>query len=357
MPQIDIFDQAESMGYGSFSLHTDPSVGLKAIIAIHSTELGPAVGGCRCLPYHNTISAIQDALLLGKGMSYKAAMHNLPHGGGKAVIIKPRKIVDKEKFYKSFAQFVDSFNGRYITAIDAGTTPEDMDIINQHTPHVLATSHQPDVSFSTALGVYSAMLAATEFKFNSSLKNKKILIQGVGSVGSILCKLLHEAGAQLMISDINPNLLEKISSQYQAKIIPPAQVYTTASDIFSPCGLGGVITETTVNNLKTKIICGAANNQAESTTALKKLSEYGVIYIPDYLVNAGGLINVALRRACASIEFMQSRVLGIGNLTTDILKQANQAKRLPVEITDEIVAAKIQHTSLNAKELIKDFHD
>jgi leucine dehydrogenase len=293
-----IFDQLEKYDYEQLIFCHDQGCGLKAIIAIHDTTLGPALGGTRMWTYASEQEAVIDALRLARGMTYKAAAAGLNLGGGKTVILgDPRK--DKnEALFRAFGRYIQGLNGRYITAEDVGTTVADMDLIHQETEFVTGVSpafgSSGNPSPVTAYGVYKGMKAAAAQAFGSDeLAGKVIAIQGVGNVAYHLCKHLHDEGAQLVVTDINQENVNRAVLEFGAQAVDPLSIYEVDCDIFSPCALGGVINDETIPRLKAKVIAGAANNQLKEERHGDLITEMGIAYAPDYVINAGGLINVA----------------------------------------------------------------
>jgi leucine dehydrogenase len=295
MAEDDFLEYALSHGFGDLHFKVDPKTGMKAIIAIHNTKLGPALGGCRFIEYVNTTAAINDAMRLARGMSYKAASVNLPLGGGKSVIIKPKGSFDRAAYMHQFGEFVNELNGRYITALDSGTFLADMDIIGEHTPYVASLSKdQGDPSPSTAEGVLRGIQAAVAFKLGTEdLKGIHVAIQGLGHVGFLLARHLHELGADLSVADISPIVVEQAIKQFGAKPISTEDIHKVPCDVFAPCALGAVINDITIPQLQTSIIAGAANNQLAHTYHGNILHNKGILFAPDYVINAGGLIFAA----------------------------------------------------------------
>lgn len=272
------------------------AAGLKAIIAIHDTTLGPALGGCRMWHYETEEEALTDVLRLSRGMTYKAAAAGLNLGGGKAVIIGKRD-QKSEALFRVFGRFIESLNGRYITAEDVGTSVHDMEYIFMETKYVtgVAPAHggSGDPSPVTAFGVYQGMRAAAKAAFGSeSFKDKRIAIQGLGNVGKNLVRHLHEEGAKLTVTDIDEKRCHRIKEEYGCEVVTPDSIYDVDCDIFSPNALGAVINDDTIGRLKCKVVCGGSNNQLKEDRHGKELGERGILYAPDYVVNAGGLINV-----------------------------------------------------------------
>ena len=295
---MDIFTYMNDSDYEQLVLCQDANSSLKAIIAIHDTTLGPALGGARMWTYETENEAIEDALRLAKGMTYKNAAACLNLGGGKAVIIGNPQKDKSEELFRSFGRYVQSLNGRYITAEDVGTTEQDMDIIYQETNFVTGTSVAPgssgDPSPVTAYGIYLGIKASTKVSFgNDSLEGKKIAVQGVGQVAFTLCDYLPKEGAQLIVTDINKEAVKRAVDRFNAKVVDPNDIYDVDCDIFSPCALGAIINDDTISRLKAKVVAGSANNQLKSNEHGEKLYEKGIIYAPDYVINAGGVINIA----------------------------------------------------------------
>lgn len=295
---MELFKYMERYDYEQLVFCQDEQSGLKAIIAIHDTTLGPALGGTRMWTYENEEAAIEDALRLARGMTYKNAAAGLNLGGGKTVIIgDPRKDKNEEMF-RAFGRYIQGLNGRYITAEDVGTTVEDMDLIHEETDFVTGISpafgSSGNPSPVTAYGVYKGMKAAAKAAFGTdSLEGKTIAVQGVGNVAYNLCKHLHEEGAQLIVTDINKDSVKRAVEDFGAKAVDPDDIYDQACDIYAPCALGATINDLTIPKLKAKVIAGAANNQLRETHHGDLIHEMGIVYAPDYVINAGGVINVA----------------------------------------------------------------
>lgn len=288
----------ENFDYEQLVFCQDKQSGLKAIIAIHDTTLGPALGGTRMWMYESEEAAIEDALRLARGMTYKNAVAGLNLGGGKTVIIGDPKKDKNEEMFRAFGRYIQGLNGRYITAEDVGTTVEDMDIIHEETDYVTGISpafgSSGNPSPVTAYGVYRGMKAAAKEAFGTdSLTNKKVAIQGVGNVAYHLCKYLHEEGAKLIVTDINKEAIQRAVNAFQAEAVEPNEIYSVDSDIFAPCALGAVLNDVTIPQLKASVIAGAANNQLKEPRHGEIIHQKGVVYAPDYVINAGGVINVA----------------------------------------------------------------
>ncbi|MGL2967509.1 Glu/Leu/Phe/Val family dehydrogenase [Flavobacterium sp. XGLA_31] len=293
-----VFGQLSFDNHEQIVFCNDKDTGLKAIIGIHNTVMGPALGGTRMWKYNNEWEALNDVLRLSRGMTYKSAITGLNLGGGKAVIIGDSKLDKTPEMIIRFGQFVDSLSGKYITAEDVGTTTEDMDRINSVTKHVTGISVERGGSGNpspvTAYGVYMGMKAAAKYQFGSdNLDGKKVLVQGTGHVGETLISHLRKEGAEVFVADIHQDKMENMVAKYGAKIYTGEDLYAADVDIYSPCALGATINDDTIYKIKAKVIAGAANNQlAVESVHGQILRERGIAYAPDFLINAGGIINV-----------------------------------------------------------------
>jgi len=329
----DLKKTAPVFGQLSFDNHeqvvfcNDKDTGLKAIIGIHNTVLGPALGGTRMWNYNSEWDALNDALRLSRGMTFKSAITGLNLGGGKAVIIGDAKTQKTPELMRKFGEFVHSLSGKYITAEDVGMDTEDMDIVREVTPYVTGISESKggagNPSPITAYGVFMGMKAAAKYKFGSDdLDGKKVLVQGIGHVGEALVEHLTNEGAIVFISDINPSRLEEVSAKYGVTIYTE-DPYDAEVDIYAPCALGATINNETIHRIKAKVIAGAANNQLqdENTHGLL-LQERGIVYAPDFLINAGGIINVYAELEGYGKQEIIRKTENIYNTTLEILKTA-----------------------------------
>lgn len=317
------------------SLHVtqDPVTGLQAIIAIHSTRLGPALGGCRYLTYSDTHSAVADAARLAQSMSYKAALAGLPFGGGKAVILRPAHVPNRGALFEAFGRFIETLNGRYITAVDSGTKSEDMDCIAQYTQHVTSTRSAGDPSPHTAMGVFAGIRASAMARLGSDdLQGLRIAVQGLGQVGYSLAEQLAAAGAELLVSDLDPGRVVLAVEQLGAQAVRHEELAATPCDIFVPCGLGGVLDQATVAHLHCAVVAGAANNQLASPEVAELLEARGILYAPDYVINSGGLIYVALQHQGAELPAITAHLSRIGQRLTAIYAQAQAQNRSPARV-------------------------
>ena len=267
--------------------------GYRGFIAVHSTKLGPAVGGTRFWKYESDEAAVKDLLRLARGMTYKNALAGLPLGGGKSIVLRPDGDFDREKIFRAHARFVDTFGGSYITAEDVGTNPHDMAIVREETKHVAGLyGLSGDPSPFTARGVFRAMQAAANYRWSSdSLAEKRVAIQGCGNVGYHLAANLHRAGARLIVSDVDQTKVERVVKEFGASVASSTDIYASEADIFAPCALGGIINDETIPQFKVEIIVGGANNQLLEERHGEEIEKRGILYAPDYAANAGGIIN------------------------------------------------------------------
>jgi len=293
-----IFQRMEEHDYEELRFFQDRKTGLQAIVAIHDTTLGPALGGCRFWQYTSERAAIDDALRLARGMTYKASVAGLHLGGGKSVIIGNPKTQKTEELLRAFGRFINTLRGRYIVAEDVGTSTEDMGIIHKETKHVVgmesARAGSGDPSPVTAYGLLHGMEACTKWLFNTrELNGITVAIQGAGHVGHNLARLLAKEGARIIITDLYKKRAEEIARELGATYVKPDQIYSVKCDIFSPCALGGILDDGSIRKLKCRIVAGSANNQLKAERHGDNLDKRGILYAPDYVINAGGLINVA----------------------------------------------------------------
>ncbi len=326
----NIFSLMTSMKHEQVVFCYDHETGLKAIIAIHNTNLGPSLGGTRMWMYKNESDALTDVLRLSRGMTYKAAISGLNLGGGKAVIIGDSKKDKSEALFRRFGKFVNSLSGKYITAEDVGTSTKDMEYIAKETKHVTGLPETMggggDPSPVTAYGVYMGMKASAKNVWgNDNLSGKKVVVQGVGHVGENLVKQLTKDGAKVYITDINQDALAHVAKQYNAEVISPDQVYDMDVDIYAPCALGATLNTENINKLKCAIVSGAANNQlADENVHGQMLMDKGIVYAPDFLINAGGLINVYSELQGYNRDNAFKQTEHIYNVTLDILKKSKE---------------------------------
>ena len=296
---MKVFAELSKRNHEQVSFFNDPATGLRAIIAIHDTTLGPALGGCRMWDYASEEDALKDVLRLSKAMTYKAAMAGLNLGGGKAVIIGDAKEGKSEMFFRSFGRFIEGLGGRYITAEDVGTSTEDMEWVRMETNFVTGFSPSlgggGDPSPVTARGVYHGIQACVKYRYGKdAIQGMKVAVQGLGHVGMELANLLHQDGVKLYVSDLDPVNVQKAVKRFAATPLSVESIYDAPVEIFAPTAMGAVVNDETIDRLKCSIIAGGANNQLKDTDRHgQRLMEKGILYAPDYVINSGGLISAA----------------------------------------------------------------
>ncbi len=337
-----MIDNNQFRGHEQLVYFNDEESGLKAFIAVHNTVLGPGAGGCRMWPYENEMDALNDALRLSRGMSYKNAMAGLPLGGGKAVIIANSKTDKSEELFKAFGRCVQKMEGKYITAEDVGMTTEDMMIIANETDYIAGLPHgdhaSGDPSPFTARGVYNGIRAAVKYKLGKdSLEGLTVAVQGVGHVGLYLCENLHRDGVKIIVSDIIQEHLDEAVQKYGATIISPDDILSVECDVLSPCALGAILNDDTIPNLKTTIVAGGANNQLANDSHGVRLMDRGILYAPDYVINAGGIINVSGETSGNyDLGSINAKVDNIYDTLIHIFERADAEKRPTNVVADEM---------------------
>lgn len=342
---MSLFDVLSQIGTMEVHAFHDAPTGLRAMVAIHDTRLGPAIGGCRVYPYATEDDAAWDVVRLGRAMTYKAALAGLPHGGGKSIIwADSSKLVGEKRTaaFQAFGRFLDGLAGRYLTCEDSGTSAADIDTIRSVTNHCLGFSIDKggsgDPSPWTALGVRRGIEAAVEIILGKkSLAGVHVAIQGVGSVGRHLALELHKAGAKLTIADIVPASAERVAKETGAKIVPINEVLGVECDVLAPCALGGAISDETVGLVRCKIVAGAANNQLVSRAIGKTLVDRGIFYAPDYAINAGGLINVAQEWKGYDAEASRAKCVAVYDTIAEIARRSQRTNTPPGEVADKMV--------------------
>ncbi len=340
---MGVFDHAEFDDHESLHYFYEESTGLKVIVAVHSTALGPAAGGTRRWNYSNDDDALTDVLRLARGMSYKNAVAGLKFGGGKAVIIGSDATPKSPELFRAFGRCVDSLGGRYITAEDVGCSTDDMRYVREETEFVSGLQQDEgdaggDPSPWTALGCFEGIEAAVQARLGAdSVKGLRVAVQGVGHVGLYLCRMLREAGAELFISDVSREALKMTTDELPATVVPPADLLFADVDVLAPCALGNILTSTTIPKIKAKVIAGGANNQLSTPADGVRLAERDILYAPDYVINAGGIISVAAEYyGEGSKEDVRADVIRIRNRLQDIFKEAKETERPTHELADEL---------------------
>lgn len=344
---MEIFSYLGKYDYEQVIFCHDAAAGLRAVIAIHDTTLGPALGGCRMWTYASEEEAVLDALRLARGMTYKAAAAGLNLGGGKTVVIgDPRK--DKsEALFRALGRYIHSLGGRYITAEDVGTTVHDMDLIHLETPYVCGISpsygSSGNPSPMTALGVFRGIQASAKYLWGSDdLSGRRVAVQGLGSVGFELARLLRAAGAELIVADINPAQVQRAVDELKAVAMGPSEILSADCDILAPCALGAVLNDETIPRLRAQIVAGSANNQLAEERHGDLLHERGILYAPDYVINAGGLINVADELEGYHPERARAKVEGIYDIMLRLYTLAAEQKLPTHRAADHMAEARIE---------------
>ncbi|WP_299072582.1 Glu/Leu/Phe/Val dehydrogenase dimerization domain-containing protein [uncultured Paraglaciecola sp.] len=328
---MSVFEHSEFDGHEHVAFYQDASSGLKAIIAVHNSNLGNALGGCRMWPYATDEEALRDVLRLSKGMTYKAAMAGLNQGGGKAVIIgNPRTEKTPEKMV-AMGNFIDSLSGKYISAEDSGLTVDDLKLMGNQTRHVSGIQAKYHINSepadgnpapSTAYGVYVGLKTTVAKAMNSDLNGVKVAIQGLGHVGLRLAKHLHSQGACLYVTDIHTENIEKAVNEYSAIAVSPEDIFDLDVDVFAPCAMGAILDEKNIARLKVKAIAGAANNQLAKEEFGQLLADKGILYAPDYVINAGGIIDIYHQSISSSDSQMREHIEKISDTLLEIYSRA-----------------------------------
>lgn len=347
---MDLFGHLKAYDYGEVHFKHDRATGLKAIIAVHDSRLGPALGGCRFLEYDTDEEAVVDALRLARGMTYKAALAGLAHGGGKSVLIRPKHNFDRVAMFRAFGRFVDDLGGHYITAEDSGTGLEDMEVIRTVTKHVTGVGPKHggsgDPSPFTALGVRRGIEACVKFKLGKdSLDGVHVAVQGVGHVGYHLCKELHAAGAKLSVADVDPLKAERAQREFKAEIVPLDKIFEIECDVIAPCALGSALNDQTIPRIRARIVAGAANNQLALPRHGDDLHARGLLYAPDYAINAGGLINVAQEVVGYDPQKAREKTMKIYDTIYEIADRSAKTGTPTYRIADMLVEEKLAAVS------------
>lgn len=349
---MTLFDSPAFEGHESVNAVYDEATGLKTIIAVHSTARGPAAGGCRMWAYPTAEAALEDALRLSRAMSYKNAVADIDHGGGKAVIIGDSKTQKSPALFEAFGRAVDQLGGRYWTAEDVGVSPFDLQSARKTTKFVAGLDGHPaasgDPSPVTAEGVFRGVKLAVKHAFGGDVAGLTVAIQGVGHVGAFLAEKLHAAGAKLVIADVNQAALDEVAAKTGAKVVAPDAIFDEAAEVFAPCALGGAVSHETLGRLKARVIAGGANNQLATPEAGEALFKAGLIYAPDYVINGGGIINVAgeIRALEAGAAFdpawVEGKLARLMETLDEVFQRSKDEKRPTHEIANQIARARIE---------------
>jgi leucine dehydrogenase len=339
-----MFSHPEAEGHELVQYLRDPSCGLRAIIALHSTVRGPAFGGCRMWPYASEAEALSDALRLSRGMTHKAAIMDLPYGGGKTVVIGDPARDKTPALLRALAGAVERLHGCYIIADDIGTTIDDLAVMRQVTRHTAAATLAARAPLAvTAYGVLMAIRAAVLHRLGrTDLAGLKVAVQGLGNVGLPLCGHLHEAGAGLVVADVNPKRTAEAMRRFGAQVVEPQAIYAQPVDLFAPCALGGVLDDRTIPRLQARLVVGGANNQLALARHDAMLAERGILYVPDYIANAGGVIDFDQEHRDDRPEAVLTAVARIHDVTLDVLERAKAAGTTPLTMADQLVAERVR---------------
>ncbi len=345
-----VFSHADAEGFEQVTFCNDPTTGLRAIVAIHSTVLGPSLGGTRFRPYASEAEAITDVCRLARGMTYKHAVSGLDHGGGKAVVLGDPSLLRTDALIRAYGRFVDRLGGHYITAEDVGTTQADMDLIRRETPFVTGVSEglggSGDPSPATAWGVWAAMQAVGERLWGSAeYAGRHVVVSGVGKVGRALVDLLAGAGAKVTVADTDPVAVNDAVKRHEVATVDPRAAHTVPCDVFAPCALGGVLSAATIPELRCAAVCGSANNQLLEEADGQLLADHGVLYAPDFVVNAGGVINIAEEPLGYDHERAWRRISGIAATLHRVLDLAEAEHTTPVEAAKRLAEERIEAKS------------
>lgn len=353
--EAKVFAMMEPMEHEQVMYFNDTDTGLKGIIAVHNTVLGPSLGGCRIWNYENESDALWDVLRLSRGMTFKSSISGINLGGGKAVIIGNPKVKRDEAFWRRFGKFVDSLNGKYITAEDVGTSTDVMSIVMQETKHVtgkpISAGGTGDPSPFTAYGVFLGLKASVKEAFGSdSLEGKRVAVQGVGHVGHGLVGHLTQAGAKVFITDINNANLAATAKEFNATVVGPHEIYDLDVDVYSPCALGATVNTDTIETLRCAVIAGAANNQlADENLHGRMLMDKGIIYAPDFLINAGGVINCYREVHGLDETATKGLIENIYTRTLDIFKKSKEEQIPAQEAAIKLAVERIEKEKANKK--------
>ena len=345
---MSVFSHPEFDSHERVAFHFDAASGLRAIIAVHNTRLGCGLGGCRMYPYASDVDALTDVLRLSRGMTYKAALAGLPQGGGKSVILGDPRRDKTPELIRAMGRFVDSLGGTYVVAEDSGTSVPDIRLMAEHTRHVggladaasIAAGRTGDPSPATALGTFIGIRAAVRFALDrDDLRGLNVAIQGVGNVGYRLARHLHEAGARLWVTDIHAPAVERAVAEFGATPVAMDDIHALAVDVFAPCALGAILNERTIPQIRARVIAGAANNQLATPADGVRLLERGLLYAPDYVINAGGIIDIHYEGPGHDVAVVEAHLQRIGGTLTTIFKRSSSENRPTGVIADAMAEA------------------
>jgi leucine dehydrogenase len=341
---MEIVDHYSGTEHERVVFGRDDACGYRGIIAIHSTRLGPALGGARFWNYASEADALADVLRLARGMTYKNALAGLPFGGGKSIIIGDNRTTEREQLFRAHGRFVETLGGSYLTAEDVGTSTADMEFVLQETPHVAGLANRSgDPSPATARGVLRAMQAAAMHRWGSAeLASRRVALQGCGHVGYYLAKELREAGAKLIVTDVDRERAGRVACEYSAERVGPEEIYAVEADIFAPCALGGILNDETIPQLKVEIVAGAANNQLLEARHGEALAARRILYAPDYAANAGGVINGCIELLDWKQSESHAKVEAIYDTLLEIFRRAETGGIPTYRAADQLAEARLE---------------
>ncbi len=358
---MNVFSHPEFDNHEQLSFFSDPETGLKAIVAIHNTSRGPALGGCRMFPYASDEEALRDVLRLSKGMTYKSALANLDLGGGKSVIIGDPRKQKTEALLEVMGRRLEGLNGQYIAAEDSGTSVTDLRVMGRHTRHVAGiTDHtgfdgkpsNGDPSPTTAYGVFVGLKAAVKHKLGrEDLTGLKVAIQGIGNVGYRLARHLKEAGAELWVYDIHSDNMQRAINELGAKPASSEDILLLPVDVIAPCAMGAVLNDISIPQIRARVIAGAANNLLERPAHDQALKDKGILYAPDFAINAGGIIDVFYERKGAAPEEVRAHVNSIGDTLSEIFIRSDESGRPTGTIANELAEERFRKHNTNTDEI------
>ncbi|SFM37452.1 Glu/Leu/Phe/Val family dehydrogenase [Marinobacter zhejiangensis] len=362
---MNVFSHPEFDNHEHVSFFCDPKTGLKAIIAVHNTSRGPALGGCRMFPYATDEEALRDVLRLSRGMTYKSALANLDLGGGKSVIIGDPRKFKTEELMEAMGRFIEQLNGLYIAAEDSGTSVADLQIMGRNTKHVAGIASHPgfdgkpsngDPSPATAYGTFVGLKAAVKHKLGiTDLTGLKVAIQGIGNVGYRLARHLHEAGAQLWVYDIHQDQMDRAVEEFGAIPVSADDILSLPVDVIAPCALGAVLNDQSIPKIQAKVIAGAANNQLEHPYHDEVLMNQGILYTPDFVINAGGIIDVFHERTDHDADKVRAHVESIGETLEEIFTRSDRDQRPTGVIANELAEERFEHISAQKEQATHQF--
>jgi leucine dehydrogenase len=348
---MELFRLLDMYDYGGVHIGRDAASGMRCIVALHDTRLGPAIGGCRFLAYDTEEEALVDALRLARGMTYKAALAGLPHGGGKTVMLRPNRLFDRAAMFRAFGRFIDGLGGRYYTAEDSGTGIEDMEVVRSVTRQVVGTGGgSGDPSPFTALGVRRGIEACVKLKLGrSSLADVHVAVQGIGHVGYHLCKELHAHGAKLTVADMDTFKAERAKREFSANVVPIDRIFDVDCDVLAPCALGSALNDETIPRIRALIVAGAANNQLAELRHGDDLNARDILYAPDYAINAGGLINVAMELGDYDAGKAREHTMRVYDTIYEIAERSRMSLTPTYRVADLMVEEKLESAGKRAK--------